>query len=774
MAETNNNLQNTTKETPVASKKEESTSWWDNMFSEKEPTEAAKKQMENIFTQQEQELALVISEYKQGKTDIVGKSNQQKAELLADVSKTLATLNNNRDINGIQNEYQSVAVAAYENLEAKITGTKETVDFNDTELYPEFIEKAIANLEKFKQELSAVSIESIQTESEEVKESTHLSDESNNNSNISNNLSDNKNKDINQKLIDVKIANQEKKDKVDDFKTKNLDEMKQMNDEYITNHTESLEEKLSSTTDAEMKKKIERLLSSYMSVQELIKSTRTSSENSSESQKKEQEVSIYENNLYALNKKTEQIQGTKTVEETVEEPTPAIITPATSTPTVTVESIPNEILPPKDFFEDIKFSEKKGVWPTRERETAVNEIKKINNTTELSNALQPLLEKKNYTVNDILLVQIALTKLGYNPGVIDGVYKDSKEKTSNTIKAVKEFQEESGLARKGHANGQIGPKTIGKMIEVLRVKEMEVPIETPENTPLEIQTTTPENTPEDTTENTPEDTTENTPEDTTENTPEDTTEEGGLTTTTTELGNETTILTTGEITPLNRTEKQGREQFEKEQGNNLTKDETTGEYTGSSKTRWENSPYNPKSKKAEEYRVMALNNLFTAGGDSAKKALNYMSEHPEDPAVVRLDAIIKEINDSEQKSTIAPLSNDTEPVEALPVKEEEVTIPEVKKPIESPTPEVVPSVNTSMKNTTPESRGVTLEDFKALQLKVYDQISFETNTGTIRTGVYQMISKTAVGTEIKFRDEYDLRSFFLEDMKPGTLKKIKR
>lgn len=643
MAETNNNLQDTTKETPVASKKEESTSWWNNIFSEKESTEAVKKQMEDIFTQQEQELTLVISEYKQGKTDIVGKSNQQKAKLLADVSKTLATLNNNRDINGIQNEYQSVAVTAYENLEAKITGTKETIDFNDTKLYPEFIEKAIANLEKFKQELSAASVEDTQEESGNEKESTHLSDESTNDSNVSKNLSDNKNEDINQKLIDVKIANQEKKVKVDDFKTKNLDEMKQMNDEYITNDTGSLKEKLStlnSTTDAEMKKKVERLLSSYMSVQELIKSTRTSSKNSSELQKKEQEVSIYENNLYALNKKTEQIRGTKTVEKTVEETAPAIITPVTSAPTVTVESIPDEILPPKDFFEDIKFSEKKWVWPTRERETAVNEIKKINNTTELSNALQPLLEKKNYTVNDILLVQIALTKLGYNPGVIDGVYKDSKEKTSNTIKAVKEFQEKSGLARKGHANGQIGPKTIGKILEVLRVKEMEAPIKTPEEAPIEIQTTTPENT------------------------PEDTTEEGGLTTTTTQEWNGTTILTTGEITPLNRTEKQGREQFEKEQG--------------------------------------------------------------------------------------------------------------VEKPIENPTPEVIPSVNTSMKNTIPESRWVTLEDFKALQLKTFDQISFETNTWTIRTGVYQMISKTAVGTEIKFRDEYDLRSFFLEDMKPGTLKKIQR
>jgi len=128
-----------------------------------------------------------------------------------------------------------------------------------------------------------------------------------------------------------------------------------------------------------------------MSVQELIKSTRTSSENSSESQKKEQEISIYENNLYALNKKTEQLLGTETIEKTIEEPIPAIITPVTSAPAVTVESIPDETLPPKDFYEHINFSKKKKDWPAKERELAIESIKKeVNSNDELADALSKL------------------------------------------------------------------------------------------------------------------------------------------------------------------------------------------------------------------------------------------------------------------------------------------------------------------------------------------------------------------------------------------------
>jgi len=363
-----------------------SESWWDK-FTGKNATEAAKKKMEDILTLQKTELAHVISEFKQGKTDIVGKSNQQKMELLAEVSKTINNLKNNRNINGIVNDNLSVTEDAYEKLEAKITGTKEVVDFK----HPEFIEMAIANLEQFKQELSGASIESTQAEAGDVKESVHLSYGSNNNPSVSSNLYGNTSDDISQKLIDVKIANQEKKNKVDEFKTKSLDEIKQLNDEYITTYTESLKDKLNGATDAEMKKKIERLISSYMSVQELIKSTRTSSENSSESQKKEQEISIYENNLYALNKKTEQLLGTETIEKTIEEPIPAIITPVTSAPAVTVESIPDETLPPKDFYEHINFSKKKKDWPAKERELAIESIKKeVNSNDELADALSKL------------------------------------------------------------------------------------------------------------------------------------------------------------------------------------------------------------------------------------------------------------------------------------------------------------------------------------------------------------------------------------------------
>lgn len=117
----------------------------------------------------------------------------------------------------------------------------------------------------------------------------------------------------------------------------------------------------------------------------------------------------------------------------------------------------------------------------------------------------------------------------------------------------------------------------------------------------------------------------------------------------------------------------------------MTKDSTTGEYVGSSKTKWENSPYNSQSKVAGDYRFIALNNLFTAGGESTKEALNYMSEHPEDPAVVRFTVIINKVSAptetvatkpvEEVNAEVANPANKSTPTETEETKREKLGIP---------------------------------------------------------------------------------------------------
>jgi len=227
-------------------------------------------------------------------------------------------------------------------------------------------------------------------------------------------------------------------------------------------------------------------------------------------------------------------------------------------------------------------------------------------------------------------------------------------------------------------DGQIGPKTLEKMIEALRGKDISAPIEkNEEKTSIPQVEEKPTPTSQDTTENISK-------------------TEGKMETIVIQEENPRKILTIGEINALSRTENQGKQQFEQElQKRNIkvTRDTSNGEYVGDSRIRWENSPYNPKSKTAEEYRFIALNNLFTAGGESTKEALNYMSEHPEDPAVVRLNEIVDKVNTSME-------SENTESTETSPTDdtiEPIVVAPETE--VKAPAPEAVSLTNTPKEKT---------------------------------------------------------------------------
>lgn len=79
----------------------------------------------------------------------------------------------------------------------------------------------------------------------------------------------------------------------------------------------------------------------------------------------------------------------------------------------------------------------------------------------ISNALKG----KNRIVNarDVFVIQSALKSLWYDPGKIDGVYREKWRNTSYTITAVRDFQAENWLA----VDGQVWPKTIAKLIEKL-------------------------------------------------------------------------------------------------------------------------------------------------------------------------------------------------------------------------------------------------------------------------------------------------------------------
>lgn len=126
---------------------------WD-AFTQKESTEAQKKTMRDILDKQKKELAKIADAYKEGRSVIVGESGQEKIALLQDMQRTIQNLRIGNNGIGMDDEQQSAMEDSYEKLEAKITGTKETVDFK----YPEFVTQAIDNLVQFEASLNAAPV----------------------------------------------------------------------------------------------------------------------------------------------------------------------------------------------------------------------------------------------------------------------------------------------------------------------------------------------------------------------------------------------------------------------------------------------------------------------------------------------------------------------------------------------------------------------------------------------------------------------------------------
>lgn len=114
-----------------------------------EATEKRREEMKKLLDKQRVELDGVVDAYKENRSTIVGKSNQDKLTLLSEVRAVMQQLDM-QQIPGVSDSSQmGVVEDAYERLEAKITGTKEAVDFKD----PEFIKGAYENLKKFEEKL---------------------------------------------------------------------------------------------------------------------------------------------------------------------------------------------------------------------------------------------------------------------------------------------------------------------------------------------------------------------------------------------------------------------------------------------------------------------------------------------------------------------------------------------------------------------------------------------------------------------------------------------
>jgi peptidoglycan hydrolase-like protein with peptidoglycan-binding domain len=71
----------------------------------------------------------------------------------------------------------------------------------------------------------------------------------------------------------------------------------------------------------------------------------------------------------------------------------------------------------------------------------------------------------------ITAIQIALERMGYEVGKIDGVFADKGKTTSKTKTAVEKFQKDNGLP----PDGIPGPKTITKILEKLPKQPLRTP-----------------------------------------------------------------------------------------------------------------------------------------------------------------------------------------------------------------------------------------------------------------------------------------------------------
>lgn len=110
-----------------------------------------------------------------------------------------------------------------------------------------------------------------------------------------------------------------------------------------------------------------------------------------------------------------------------------------------------------EFMSEIRYSwVEEQVWALKD--------KTPNDRSWISNSLTQMRNKTITNAQDVFVVQNALKSLGYNPGKLDGVYRNADKKyNSETMMAVREFQKDNNI----QVDGQAGPETIGKLLEKL-------------------------------------------------------------------------------------------------------------------------------------------------------------------------------------------------------------------------------------------------------------------------------------------------------------------
>lgn len=107
-------------------------------------------------------------------------------------------------------------------------------------------------------------------------------------------------------------------------------------------------------------------------------------------------------------------------------------------------------------------------WARQKFEECMSGLKEITSNEALADKLCALNAVPDITdpstLGSVILAQLALTKLGYRPGTIDGLYRNSGAKTSKTMAAVEKFQTDKGLT----ASGRVDAETLATLAEALR------------------------------------------------------------------------------------------------------------------------------------------------------------------------------------------------------------------------------------------------------------------------------------------------------------------
>jgi len=127
-------------------------------------------------------------------------------------------------------------------------------------------------------------------------------------------------------------------------------------------------------------------------------------------------------------------------------------------------------------IDELKGIKKEALFPLKDAlksfKTEIEEqqiVDKIDNKKLVKN-LSRVNKMSDYTSEITMSLQIALHKLGYDPGRIDGVYKTKEVDNSRTQKAVKAFQEAEGLT----VDGLAGKNTLKSLCEKLNVENEKI------------------------------------------------------------------------------------------------------------------------------------------------------------------------------------------------------------------------------------------------------------------------------------------------------------